>query len=182
MGPGYYLFAAYVFFLVCAILVICKFMFADVRRQKKLLEEAEKKLLQTYGRLEDAMDEFQYVAEKSRLELQAQAEDIEKRLSSYTLVRPPRDEVPISAEKAVPSTGLHEVSKTGAYDPQAFESLLIQVKEQAPKELPALHEMILDLSRRGKKRTEIAEELKITLTEVDLVIGVNAPGIKTNKS
>jgi len=58
MGREYYLFALFIGGLICIIAVLFKLLFADVRRQRKLLDEKESKLLQTYQTVESIMDEF----------------------------------------------------------------------------------------------------------------------------
>ena len=58
MNLEYYLFALFIAALICLIAIICKVLFADVKRQKKLLDEQESKILQLYTSVETMMEEF----------------------------------------------------------------------------------------------------------------------------
>jgi len=58
MGIEYYAFALFVAGLICAIAIICKVLFADVKRQQKLLDEKESQILQLYTSVETLMEEF----------------------------------------------------------------------------------------------------------------------------
>jgi len=58
MGIEYYAFALFVAGLICVIAVICKVLFGNVKRQKKLLDERESQILQLYTSVETLMEEF----------------------------------------------------------------------------------------------------------------------------
>ena len=58
MGLEYYAFALFVAGLICAIAIICKVLFANVKRQQKLLDERESQILQLYTSVETLMEEF----------------------------------------------------------------------------------------------------------------------------
>jgi len=58
MGIEYYAFALFVAGLISLIAILCKVLFADLRRQHKLLDEKETKLLQLYRTVENIMEEF----------------------------------------------------------------------------------------------------------------------------
>ena len=58
MGIDYYAFALFISGLVCLIAVLFRVLFADVKRQHKLLDEKETKLLQLYRTVENIMEEF----------------------------------------------------------------------------------------------------------------------------
>jgi hypothetical protein len=58
MGLEYYAFALFVAGLICAIAIICKMLFANVKRQQKLLDERESQILQLYTSVETLMEEF----------------------------------------------------------------------------------------------------------------------------
>ena len=58
MGIEYYAFAMFIAALVCLIAILFKVLFTDVRRQSKLLDEKETKLLQLYRSFENIMEEF----------------------------------------------------------------------------------------------------------------------------
>ena len=58
MGIEYYAFALFISGLICLIAILCKVLFANVKRQNKLLDEKETKLLQLYQTVESIMEEF----------------------------------------------------------------------------------------------------------------------------
>jgi F0F1-type ATP synthase membrane subunit b/b' len=58
MGVEYYIFALFIAALVCVIAIICKILFSNVKRQRKLLDERESKILQLYTSVETLMEEF----------------------------------------------------------------------------------------------------------------------------
>jgi len=58
LGIEYYVFALFIAALICLIAIICKVLFANVKRQKKLLDEQESKILQLYTSVETMMEEF----------------------------------------------------------------------------------------------------------------------------
>jgi len=58
MGIEYYAFALFISGLICLIAILCKVLFADIKRQQKLLDEKETKLLQLYRTVENIMEEF----------------------------------------------------------------------------------------------------------------------------
>ena len=58
MGIEYYAFALFISGLICLIAILCKVLFADMKRQQKLLDEKETKLLQLYRTVENIMEEF----------------------------------------------------------------------------------------------------------------------------
>ena len=58
MSIDYYAFALFIAVLICLIAIILRVLFANVRRQRKLLDEKETKLLQLYRTVENIMEEF----------------------------------------------------------------------------------------------------------------------------
>ncbi|MCL2663805.1 MAG: hypothetical protein FWE83_10855 [Oscillospiraceae bacterium] len=58
MGIEYYIFALFIAALVCVVAVICKLLFSNVKRQMKMLDERETKLLQLYTSVETLTEEF----------------------------------------------------------------------------------------------------------------------------
>ncbi|MDR2590799.1 MAG: hypothetical protein LBC71_07430 [Oscillospiraceae bacterium] len=58
MGIEYYAFALFIAILICVIAIIFKILFADVKRQRKLLDEKESQILQLYTSVETLMEEF----------------------------------------------------------------------------------------------------------------------------
>ena len=58
MSSGYYMYALFITALICLIAIIFRLLFDNVRRQRKLLEAQEKKLLELYNSVETIMEEF----------------------------------------------------------------------------------------------------------------------------
>jgi len=54
----YYAFALFIAALICAIAIICKVLFSNIKRQQKLLDERESQILQLYTTVETLMEEF----------------------------------------------------------------------------------------------------------------------------
>lgn len=176
MGLEYYLFASYVFILLCIIIVICKYLFADVKRQQKLLDEKETKLLRTYQTLEDAMDEFYDLIDESRGDLEKKYKEYDDRLAAAALTKPapapsPEESAPKKQVKKNPYTPKNAPKSES--DQLGFEQLFNEITAKTGAPLSAVHESILNLSKDGMSRAEIAKGLKITQNEVDLVIGMN---------
>lgn len=166
MELEHYLFAFYVFILVCAVILLSKLMFSDGRRQKKTLEEMESKLLRAYETLETATDEFYDLVAASKEELEQKTRALEAALLAGATTREgtgaPSVTAPIRMHGA----------RSAASGAHPFAQLYNEVA--ARTELPAspLHEKILTLSKEGASQTEIAEQLQITQNEVGLVIGM----------
>jgi len=58
MGIEFYAFALFIAALICLIAILLKLLFANVRRQRKMLDEKESKLLQLYQTVESIMENF----------------------------------------------------------------------------------------------------------------------------
>ena len=59
MDIKYYAFALFIAGLICLIAILCRVLFADLRRQHKLLDEKESKLLELYRTVESIIEEFE---------------------------------------------------------------------------------------------------------------------------
>jgi len=71
MGIEYYAFALFVAGLICVIAIICKVLFGNVKRQKKLLDERESQILRLYTSVETLMEEFNEQVKLTTSELKA---------------------------------------------------------------------------------------------------------------
>jgi FtsZ-interacting cell division protein ZipA len=58
MGLEYYVFALFIAALICIIALICKVLFSNVKRQRKMLDDRESQILQLYTSAETLMEEF----------------------------------------------------------------------------------------------------------------------------
>lgn len=59
MDIKYYAFALFIAGLICLIAILCRILFADFRRQNKLLEEKESQLLELYRTVESIIEDFE---------------------------------------------------------------------------------------------------------------------------
>ncbi|MDR3278765.1 MAG: hypothetical protein LBT12_08320 [Oscillospiraceae bacterium] len=149
MGSGYYVFALFVFALVCVVVVLCKFLFSDKKRRDKRLDEREAELLKLYGRVEDAVEEFYGEVNDAKAELSS----LKSELGGAGISPPPQNaEAPAPARASVDVLVSDHVEETPRRD---------------------RHELVLQLAREGKTKPQIAKELGITQNEVALIIGLN---------
>jgi len=205
MELHYYLFASYLFMLALVLVLICKYLFADVKRQRRMLDEKEKQLLSTFRSLEDMMDDYYALVDEAKSELENRGREIESRLlmtavlaSSAPGTSAPASEKPTlqaapqrpddyfpaniadlqkkaAVKKPVKSpTAKLQTAKTEVIDEnqigfeQLFNDAISNISAKAQ-----LHEKIVEMSRRGQTRAEIAKTLKITQNEVELVTGMH---------
>ena len=183
MEMNYYLFASYLFVLICVLVIVCKYLFADVKRQRKMLDEKEKQLLDTFRTLEDAMDDYYALVEQAKDELASKSRELENRLF-LTDIEPQQEQLPDidtvqfskAAKKAVTKKPVKmPVSKPEPTDENqlAFDQLFtnaisnVSVKTQ-------LHDKVIDMTKQGRSRAEIAKTLKITQNEVELILGMSS--------
>jgi len=87
MGIEYYAFALFVSGLICLIAILCKVLFSDIKRQTKLLDEKETKLLQLYRTVENIMEEFADQVKATTEELKEHENRLAKR--DLAVVPPP---------------------------------------------------------------------------------------------
>ena len=83
MGIQYYAFALFVSGLICLIAILCKVLFADFRRQHKLLDEKETKLLELYRTVEGIMEELSDQSKATMEELSGKAKATMDELKEY---------------------------------------------------------------------------------------------------
>jgi len=58
IGIGYYAYALFIAGLLCGVAIVCKVLFSNVKRQKKMLDEKESQIIQLYTSVETLMEEF----------------------------------------------------------------------------------------------------------------------------
>jgi len=83
MGLEYYGFASFIAGLICLVAVIFKVLFSNVKRQHKLLDEKETKLLQLYRTVENIMEEFNDQAKATTDELKEYEKRTAARLATF---------------------------------------------------------------------------------------------------
>jgi len=111
MGIEYYAFALFVAALISLIAILFKLLFANARRQNKMLDEKESKLLQLYRNVESIMEEFND-------QIKAAMDDIkeyEKRAAAYraSMMKPPE---PVKKEEPAPTPRVEKPSRAMTVD------------------------------------------------------------------
>jgi len=201
MGIQYYAFALFISGLICLIAILCKVLFADTKRQHKLLDEKETKLLQLYRTVENIMEEFSDQVKATTEELKehenrlakrdisvapppeaAKKEPLTEKLPRSVTVDSSRiraaSEVLERAERIIKGDALRPPASAGKNNGgvvfQRFfdESAGEQPEPPHENENKTRKETILALAAEGKTDAQIASELGITRNEVKLVIGL----------
>ena len=199
MGIEYYAFALFVSGLICLIAILCKVLFTDLRRQHKLLDEKETKLLQLYRTVESIMEEFADQVKATMEELKEYESRSAKRALMVALPpetvkkeqpaeKPSRSvtvdstriraasEVLERAERIIKSDTLkpQPSSNNGAVFQMFFDEseAELQESEAETNKKQTRNESILAMAAEGKTDAQIASELGITRNEVKLVIGL----------
>ena len=204
MGITYYGFAFFVFSLLCLLALLCKHLFIHNKGNERLLDEKEKKLLALYNTMEKMMDEFNKTALAAEEEMNHHIKEIRKVKAGIRQapLPPAIHTAPPAAARFTPSPPAPEQNPPPAAPAKeqtaalAKEQMAAAAKEQmaaaasAPisadfsplslpevtvKERPAERPArILALYKQGLDRIRIAKQLSVTLSEVDLVLGLAA--------
>ena len=200
MGIEYYAFSLFVAGLICLIAILCKVLFTDLKRQQKLLDERESKLLQLFNTVETIMEEFTDQVKATTEELKEYESRALTRMTTISL--PPEavkkeqvleklprtlpfnanrirvaGEVLERAERITKSDAVitPEVPEKNENGP-VFQKFFDETADRLPPvadEAPykqPKNESILALAAEGKNTAQIASELGITQNEVQLVI------------
>lgn len=85
MGIEYYAFALFVAALICVIAIVFKVLFANVKRQQKMLDERETQILQLYNTIETIMEEFGDQVKASMDEIKALEHRATAHISAFEL-------------------------------------------------------------------------------------------------
>jgi len=137
MGIEYYAFALFIAALVCLVAVIFKVLFANVKRQKKLLDEQESKILQIYTSVETLMEEFNEQVKMTTNELK----DLEYRANTQAVQVVQASQAAKAASEAQTAQAaqtalaLH-MSNRSAFDLPPELEKKEQVIEKLPRSLP----------------------------------------------
>ena len=176
MGLSYYGFAFFVFVLLCVLALLCKRLFLRGKGQIQNMDEKEKKLLALYSTMEDMMDEFNQTAQAAREEMNRHIEQMRNVKADA------RQAAPISAAKttyapppptqpntpAAPAQETRNVNKP----PAKAQENTPPFPQGATERLVDRPAQILSLHKQGMDRLHIAKQLSVTLSEVDLVLGI----------
>jgi hypothetical protein len=183
MGLAYYGFAFFVFVLLCVFAILCKFLFTRNKVQRQNFDEKEKKLLTLYSTMEDMMDEFNYTALAANEEINRQILELRNTRPAARQTPPQATERPAPTPPPTPPQApLHPAMSAENTQPvlvaepatQDFTPLSlpgVTIKESSPASRPS---RIVALHKQGMERIRIAKELSVTLSEVDLVLGLAA--------
>ena len=147
MSVEYYAFALFLAGLICVVAIICKLLFADVKRQRKLLDEKETKLLKLFHTVEGIMEEFSDQVKTATEEMK----EYESRAaqSVAALFTPQKPSKPSKSSKANASRAS---AKPAESDGNEFEELFSPQKPEAPETAKA------DSSRVDSSRMRAAGE------------------------
>jgi len=85
MSIEYYLFALFIAALICIIAIVFKVLFANVKRQQKMLDERETHILQLYNTVETIMEEFGDQVKASMDEIKAVEHRATANISAFEL-------------------------------------------------------------------------------------------------
>ena len=119
MSIEYYAFALFISGLICLIAILCKVLFANVKRQQKLLDERETKLLQLYQTIESIMDEFGDQSKAAMEEIKEYETRAVKRAAELALLaaESQRNEPPAEPAKTEVFERLPRADKSDKSDP-----------------------------------------------------------------
>jgi len=201
MSIEYYAFALFISALVCLIAILFKVLFSNVKRENKLLDEKESKLLQLYQSVESIMEDFNDQVKTAIEEIKESESRAAKRVASLALPKEPvkpeqmeklprvervdtsriraANDMLARAERIVKSEALKNPAIHAKADNTAvFQRLFDETVAEPPaaaaetQTQQVKNEAILSLAGEGKTDAQIASELGITQNEVKLVIGL----------
>jgi hypothetical protein len=183
----YYLFAFFVFILVCLVLLLWRFLFAGLKRERIYLEHKEEELHVLLQTLRKEADDFFYLAADKTAEISDERKRIAALISGFTLPQSAENEPAAvrysEPEPVVQAAPFNEFRK-------AIEEAVIKQNEPPPAPvIPKVEptdsalinpvkpevknskrEQITELLDSGKDAVQVAKELGITRNEVDLVV------------
>lgn len=176
MDYTYYLFAFFVFLLVCATVYLSSMLRRNHKEEAikppppEDFREREEELLALFHKLERAMSVIQEEMEETRRETRADREEVASMLEHMqhltTGIRSSeeRPEEPIKRGRGRPRT---------VHPPQEAEraALVLERKKPGPKK-KTLRDRVLELYETGLTADRIAQELSISRGEVDLALGI----------
>ncbi|MCL2392027.1 MAG: hypothetical protein FWC66_05385 [Oscillospiraceae bacterium] len=198
MGIEYYAFALFIAGLICIIAILFKVLFSDLRRQNRLLDEKETKLLKLYLRVEEIMEEFTAQAKTTSYEIKEFESRIAMRTEPLALIpqtvknEQTTEKLPAffvtvdsnrirTAGEVVPrvermlKADIHAPEKAMQANDEAIFQTFFDDAVGALSPIPEIdgkynrNELILAMAKEGKADAQIASELGITQNEVRLV-------------
>ena len=183
MGIEYYAFALFIAGLICVIAIICKVLFGNIRRQKKLLDERESQILQLYTSVETLMEEFNEQVKLTTSELKEHEYRATSHISAFdlppelekkeqVLEKLPRSlpfdanrirvagEVLERAERIVKSDNIVQPASQAKDDGAVFQKFFDDTIEATPPPPPSAEEKAQTVKTRTEAILELAEEGK----------------------
>ena len=148
MGVEYYIFALFIATLICIIAVICKILFSNVTRQRKLLDERESQILQLYTSVETLMEEFNEQMKMTTGELK----ELETRANTQVM----------QVKQAQQAQHIQQAQQAQQMQ-QAQHIQQVQHMQQAQQVTQAANITAFDLPPELEKREQIPEKLPRTL-------------------
>ncbi|HWR21883.1 MAG TPA: hypothetical protein VN366_00265 [Feifaniaceae bacterium] len=177
MDYTYYLFAFFVFVLVCATVYLSSMLRRNQKEEAVKppppddFREREEELLTLFHKLERAMSVMQEDVEETRAEVRADREEVASMLermqhltAGIRVSAEQRTDEPVKRGRGRPRT---------ARAPQEAErsAPASDRKKSGPKK-KSLRDRVLELYDAGIPADRIAQELSISLGEVDLALGI----------
>ena len=171
MGVEHYIFAAFIFLLLCALLFLYRRFVVLPKGKKADAEteaqgkEKEERLFRLYQNIEEMMDNFEGYIEDTREQMDSMKGQMERQQSAIEeLIR--RAE---ATEARAQSTldGMHAADR---HQPKA--ELNQQVQEKYPVEpgRKGKQDAVRDLLNKGMTVEQIAQKLELSINEVKLVV------------
>jgi type II secretory pathway pseudopilin PulG len=132
MGLEHYLFALFIAALVCIVALICKILFSNVKRQRKLLDERESQILQLYTSAETLMEEFNEQVKMTTNELK----DLETRTNTQVLQVQKAQQQQEAQQALSAKQAQQQTAKTTAFDLPPELEKKEQLLDKLPRTLP----------------------------------------------
>jgi len=131
MGVEHYIFALFIAALICIIAVICKILFSNVKRQRKLLDERETQILQLYTSVETLMEEFNEQVKMTTGELK----DLETRANKQVMQVQKAQQMQ-QAQQAQQTQQVTQAANMTAFDLPPELEQKEQLLDKLPRTLP----------------------------------------------
>lgn len=165
MSTTYYIFAFYIFLLVC----VCMWVYGKVshsgKKDEKNNYEKEKRLFKLYQNVEDMMNSFEEYVEETKKEMNQKTTLISTMLEKVNRMS---TEVDADVQNIIKTEQLQHTSE-------------VQVLNVENKQKMKTEELISLLMEQGMAQKEIAKELGISSREVSLIMQIKKIRDPANK-
>jgi hypothetical protein len=168
IGTDHYAFALYIFALLCVTLLLIKLLFSGTKTQMKLLEEKQAELLRLYRMVEGAIEEYYDQVNESKDEIRNLGrlhlpEQIQPSKPLQSALHFPAPEKSPPSPEVIPLFQ-HVVDELVSDDP-----LVTQQQDGENRRAN-----ILRLLDKNLDKTQIAKQLGVTVTEVEIIADLRA--------